>query len=63
MGLLFLLSLYAIVVRPYRDINTNLILIVGLIGFTIVMIELDLKMSGVKTTFFVDKYFFYLQIG
>lgn len=27
------------------------------------MAEMDLKMQGTKTTFFVDKYFFYLQLG
>lgn len=63
MGILFIMTVYSIVVRPYRDIYTNLILIVGLFGFTVQMLEMDLKMSGTKTTFFVDKYFFYLQIG
>ena len=55
-----ILSLNAIISRPYRSWHTNILNIAlnGLMG--LIVFELHLKVGGSKSTLFVDEYFYYM---
>lgn len=58
-GFLFLWALGA---RPYRHSHTNAIFIALSFCMALVSFELMMKISGFKSTLFVDKYFFWMQL-
>ena len=60
-SILMFISLWSLN-RPFRNVHTNIIFIVlnFIVGLT--MFELLMKVSGFKSTYFVDKYFFWMQV-
>jgi len=61
-ALFLLLLLLSLVARPYRNAHTNLINVCLNLLFSLVAFELNLKITGFKSTLFVDKYFFGMQV-
>lgn len=52
----------AIVARPYRDIGTNILLLVLSALFCIMGFQMQMKINGYNTDLFSDKYFHWLLI-
>jgi hypothetical protein len=61
--LMFLIILFlALAARPYRNVHSNVIFIALSILFSLITFELNMKVSGFKSTLFVDKYFYAMQM-
>jgi len=56
------LTLTAAASRPYRSFHTNIVYIGLNLLMTMISIEMNMKVSGMKSTLFVDKYFFFMQL-
>lgn len=46
--------------RPYRSLHSNVIYITLNFLMNLILFEMNLKISGFKSTLFVDKYFFWM---
>ena len=58
---LVILSLWSLM-RPFRNIHTNVLFIILNFAIGLCEFEMLMKVSGFKSTYFVDKYFFWMQV-
>ena len=56
------LFLYALGARPYRNSHSNAVFIGLNLCMSLTAFELMMKISGFKSTLFVDKYFYWMQL-
>lgn len=54
------LFLYALGARPYRNSHSNAVFIGLNLAISLTAFELTMKISGFKSTLFVDKYFYWM---
>ena len=60
--LFFVILFLALAARPYRNVHSNVINIALSMLFALITFELNMKVSGFKSTLFVDKYFYAMQL-